>query len=429
MAEAIFAKYSKSTGGGTVPPELVISNSTKSALGLNSDATLDDCLSMVALKDSEAATIQVTLKDIDGTPLGGHQIRMQDATGFNLTYTLDGSGSCVFKTTNGQAIFYDESNNGWIDIGYPNSGAVDLPLGSVKKVIMQRYKKLHNGWYTTFSNSQWINFSKYADTAELTLMGGSGEAGFPMMIDTYNVYLWNKSSNTWGCGIRNNSTHSVVLLKAYNLAVDIDSNRSCFDQTINTHIFNVNYHNFIRGGNGEKGKTVTKTVSVSNQCKYAVIGKGGRWYRNNNEKNIGVNRMINFQSPFINLSENVINLNTSTLIGQANVLVGTVDFDCSANGNTGGSTSLYGHSASGGRGGEGGKEGTVNSYTGGGNATEENKFGRSGLILGGYLKVRKTNIGNYYLGYEFYINNINCDMGYDSHGSNGFIRISKFRYK
>ena len=193
MGEAIFAKYSKSTGGGggTINSSTIISNSTKAAFGLGPDATLDDCLLIVGLKNPDTATVQVTLKDIDGSPLGGHRIRMQDRTGFNLVYTTDGAGSCIFTTVNAQATFYDESNNGWFDVGYPNSGTIDLPNGMVKTVTLQRYKRLNNGDTITLNNSvRWYNFSKYTKSGNVYLNGCRGDDCFWKSGRPYTFNVW-----------------------------------------------------------------------------------------------------------------------------------------------------------------------------------------------------------------------------------------------
>lgn len=173
MAEAIFAKYG---GGSSIPAELRISNYTKFALGLNANATLDDCLRKINSIDANTGLAIVTLKDVDGAPLGDHNIRITDAGGLNVIYTTDGMGQCSFKTINGVANFYDESNLGWFDLVHQNALNVNIPIGSVQQITLQRQKKYNNG--DTISASGWCNFSKFADKADVEIKSGDGGRSF-----------------------------------------------------------------------------------------------------------------------------------------------------------------------------------------------------------------------------------------------------------
>ena len=175
MAEAIFAKYG---GGSSIPAELKISDYTKFALGLNTNATLDDCLRKINSIDVNTGLAIITLKDVDGAPLGDHNIRITDAGGLNVVYTTDGTGQCSFKTINGVANFYDESNLGWFDLVHQNALNVNIPIGSVQQITLQRQKKYNNGDTISLSSSQYCNFSKFADKTDVEIKSGDGGIGF-----------------------------------------------------------------------------------------------------------------------------------------------------------------------------------------------------------------------------------------------------------
>ena len=175
MAEAIFARYG---GGSSIPAELRISDYTKFALGLNANATLDECLRKINSIDANTGLAIVTLKDVDGAPLGDHNIRITDAGGLDVTYTTDGMGQCSFKTINGVANFYDASNLGWFDLEHQNALNVNIPIGSVQQITLQRYRKYNNGDSITLDISTHCNFSKFADKTDVEVRSADGGVAY-----------------------------------------------------------------------------------------------------------------------------------------------------------------------------------------------------------------------------------------------------------
>ena len=169
MAEAIISRF----GGGDGAE---ISNETKIALGLDNNATLDDCLKIVALQDPNYATMLVSLKYPDGSAVVGEQIQMIDVGGGNLVYTTDGAGQCLFKTANQSANFIDY-NCVYFDLNPAETQLVDCPVGVVKPVILTRTTK-GNGYNVKITSNRNIKFSPMLNTIDIYVTSASGEGGF-----------------------------------------------------------------------------------------------------------------------------------------------------------------------------------------------------------------------------------------------------------
>lgn len=269
MAEAIFVKYSKGSSGGIIPPELTISNSTKFALGLNSSATLDDCLRSMALTTPGYSTVQVTLKDVDGSVLPYHGIRMQDPTGFNMVYTTDSAGQCIFKTQNSQMTFSDWSNNQYFDVAPANTLAVDCPTGVFKSVSMQRYKSKTNGASINITSTQNINFSKYAGTVDVEVAGAGGRGGGPAYLLFPYIYVNydpNRQERSFTTRDDNTSPHLFFDVNYYTGWVN--------NITLSFTNIQSDNRNFNSGGRGAIGNiSVANNLNIQNKNAVVSVGR------------------------------------------------------------------------------------------------------------------------------------------------------------
>ena len=172
MAEAIISRSSGGTQDGG------ISNETKLSLGLPNNATIDDVIEMLSLKDENYGTIVVSLLNPDNTPIVGSTIQMVDAGGGILNYTSNNQGKCLFKTQAGQATFNDYSYPGYIDLIRPSNITVDCPVGSVSSIKLQRTIR-GNGYKVQITSNQNVKFSNFIDSVNVHLSGGGGGSARP----------------------------------------------------------------------------------------------------------------------------------------------------------------------------------------------------------------------------------------------------------
>lgn len=416
MAEAIFAKYSKSGGGmNGVPPELVITNSTKSALGLTNSATLDDCLRTVALSDPGYSTVQVTLKDVDGAVLPYHSIRMQDPTGFNMVYTTDSAGQCIFKTQNGQMTFSDWSNNQYFDVAPANTTAVDCPVGMVRSVSMQRYRSKSNGASINITSSQDINFSKYADTVDAEVVGADGRGGGPGFITHLTTfYSYNLNYNDGpNFIITENNTISPRISVTTNRYIGWINNIK-----IRFLDLKANYRWYNSGGRAGKGSISKKyNINIQNKNVKTVIGFI------HNSPNINV---------FSGSMHNTVQQNDTSMMR----LIDSGSHRRFTNrGATGGSSSFLDIV---GNGGAGGNNAYIMNY-GSWEAMLQGNNGGDGLGELGYgapnsidaivnIKTSSSNINNLYATVSVNFSTISYSSSAVT-AKNGYVKLTNFRYK
>lgn len=246
MAEAIISR--PGIGGGDVE----ISNETKSILGLNNNATLDDCLQSLGLKDPNYATIIATLKDVDGTPIQNANIRM--TTNTSITYTTDSSGMCTFKTNYGSATLSDIATIDYIDLQTAESKRVDCLIGEVYRVDLQRRTR-GNGYNMMISSNRNVKFSKYLNNVTVGLYSAGGGGGF---------------SNIGLSGHRN-------------CTVDLEAGVTEYVNGANVFQYNrasIYSYNLLSGGNfyrGESGGYKEEKIDITPDMNYnCIIGRGGR---------------------------------------------------------------------------------------------------------------------------------------------------------
>ncbi len=177
MAEAVITRGG--IGGGSAD----ISNETKQSLGLNNNASLDDVISTLSLKDPNFATITVTALDVDGSPIVGTNITMSPKGGTSLTYQTNGEGKCLFKTNIGQCDF-TEQNPGYVDIIPGNVRGAATVQGSVMQIKLQRQKLNSNSTISYFSNTS-IKFSNFLNTVDVLCEGAGGGGGGGFL---YSIY-------------------------------------------------------------------------------------------------------------------------------------------------------------------------------------------------------------------------------------------------
>ena len=212
MAEAIFAKYSKSLDADfTIPPELTISNSTKSLFGLNGNATLDDCLKSAALSKDGSGTLQVQLVWPDDSPVVNRNLQMIDGAGAVLKKKTDDNGIAIFSTTTGTMSISDIDDYYW-DLNHPWMVNFNTPMGFGGEVVLKRERKVNNGETLyidspynrqIFNNNQntptWengistFNFSPFAGIANIYVRGGNGAYGQGFR----NVKITQLGNTTW----------------------------------------------------------------------------------------------------------------------------------------------------------------------------------------------------------------------------------------
>ena len=168
MAEALISRL----GGDGAD----ISNETKQSLGLSNNASLDDVLLMLSLRDSNYATILVSVKDDYGKPVSGANVQMQELGGNTISYTTNEAGQCLFKTNAGSANVVEVHN--FVDILNGQSIKVDCPVGSVSSVNLNRVRRNNREMVTIGSNRN-IVFSNSLNNVEVTCVGAGGIAGLP----------------------------------------------------------------------------------------------------------------------------------------------------------------------------------------------------------------------------------------------------------
>lgn len=181
MAEALITRPGSGDG-------VEISNEIKQGLGLPNNATIDDIISALTYKDSNYATILVSVLNPDGTPASDAQVTMRDEAGTNYSYNCNSAGKCMFKTNAGKANFVNDEV--YVDI-VSETKAADTVIGSVQSVQFTR------------------NFHNYSDKVKL----GSANYQFSNRINNFWAYVvggggsssTNAVSNC-GIGFRNNGS-------------------------------------------------------------------------------------------------------------------------------------------------------------------------------------------------------------------------------
>lgn len=190
MAEAVISR--SSSGGGDS-----VSNETKQSLGLSNNATLDDVIKILQLKDDKYGTILVTVLNPDNSPVVNSQVQMKDKDGSLLNYTTNAQGKCLFKTQSGQATFSDLGyGSGYFDLKKPNDIKVDCPVGSVSSITLQRNRNFVNGQNIKITSNQTIKFSSMAKSADVEVSGAGGASATSRM--TANMYA--TRSGSWSIG-------------------------------------------------------------------------------------------------------------------------------------------------------------------------------------------------------------------------------------
>ena len=190
MGEALISR----AGGG----EGEISNETKASLGLPNNATLDDVIQMLQLKDENYGTIVVTLLDADNSPIAGSYIQMKDTSGGILNYVTNNVGKCLFKTQAGQATFNDANFPGYIDMKPTNNVTVDCPVGGVYMATLKR-EIYGNGYSKQITSNQNIKFSKFINSINVNISGGGGGGSTPSISYTGNARSLRIESVDSGC--------------------------------------------------------------------------------------------------------------------------------------------------------------------------------------------------------------------------------------
>ena len=425
MAEAIFAKYSKSTGGGggIIDSSSLISNTTKAGLGLPNSATLDHVIQSLAFRSDTMATVIVTVKDPDGTVVPNANVWMNvpAGAGTNLAYTTDESGTCMFKTNAGTANFSDHAYDSYIDVNSQSNVRVDCPVGSVKSITLQRTKCFNNGDSVgMFTSSQWVNFSPFAGTVDITCDGGGGQGGACSTIvrssdnvgDTqqsrfsFNGFLNVKvgsfsSSNypgtAWYKGAlgQGYSTVDYVYLLPNATRVNLNSVAKAYKGANNALVIAE-----LPGCNGVSGSRVVKAgVNVCNKNGWVSVGSGREtnytlsinyYYSTEND---GSGRVrVYYLGHYFNENNTRINTlnivaNTSSGIPHINLNNQTINGFKRNNGRAGATATLFGVSAPGGAGGY-----TIPSIFGPQDATYNAGLRNRGGGKGG---VNSTIIGNF----------------------------------
>lgn len=211
-----------------------ISNDVKESLGLPNNATLDDVIMALSLRDSEYATIVITVKDDYGKPLSNATVQMRDLAGGIYNYSSNEKGQCIFKTNAGSATFQEIHN--FVDILNNQTKSVDCPVGSVNSITLQRVRR-NNGENVIITSNKNIVFSNSLNMVDVLCVGAGGIAGMPYC--DLSVYCrkagWSMSTNIQrftgpgGNGYSNTKTISIEGGKEYACIVGMTG-----PQTINT---------------------------------------------------------------------------------------------------------------------------------------------------------------------------------------------------
>lgn len=223
MGEALIGRYG--SGG-----DADISNETKATLGLPNDATLDDCLQSLGLKDPNYATIIVTLLDVDGTPIPNNKINM--TTNTTISYTTNAIGQCMFKTNYGTATFSDVTNSGYYDLSQSSSVAVDCVVGGIYKIELKRRIK-GNGYSERITSNKILKFSKYLNTIDVSCYGGSGSGSTASYIinSTDNSYVDDGvySKGSWTISVNQSASRGEGgHINSKTVIIEADRNYNCY---------------------------------------------------------------------------------------------------------------------------------------------------------------------------------------------------------
>lgn len=169
MGEAVITRGG--IGGGNVD----ISNDTKQLLGLSNNATLDDCLSTIASKDPNMATMTVTVINPDGTPAIGTNVRMVPVSGVNLEYVTNSKGQVLFKSNAWQVNFVEMNNNiPFIDLENNSINNYAAVVGEVYRLNLVRKGKTGS---VKISNNQNVIFSGTINSVDVHCYGSGGGGG------------------------------------------------------------------------------------------------------------------------------------------------------------------------------------------------------------------------------------------------------------
>ena len=169
MGEAVITRGG--LGGGNVD----ISNDTKQLLGLNNNSTLDDCLSIIARKDPNMATMTVTVINPDGTPAMGTSVRMVPVSGVNLEYVTNSKGQVLFKSNAGQVNFVEMNNNiPFIDLEANSINNYAAVVGEVYRLNLVRKGKTSS---VKISKNQNVIFSGAINSVDVHCYGSGGGGG------------------------------------------------------------------------------------------------------------------------------------------------------------------------------------------------------------------------------------------------------------
>ena len=165
MAEAVISRASVAGIKGG------ISNDTKQVIGLNNSATLDDCIQAIIYKDSEYATITVSVINPDGTPASDAQVRMIDVAGAEYSYNCNAAGKTIFKTNAGKANFVNDEP--YADI-ISETKSVDAAVGTVASITFTR--NFHNYSDKVVLPTGNYQFSNRINNFQAYVVGGGGSS-------------------------------------------------------------------------------------------------------------------------------------------------------------------------------------------------------------------------------------------------------------
>lgn len=181
MGEAYISRAGSSKSGE------IISNKTKDAFGFNNDATLDDILQSVALKDPNYATILCTLQYPDGTIIQNEKIKIVETGGSVYNYTTNELGQCIFKTNKPHATVsaIKSQNINYFDL--TNSAyEVDCYLGSYTKLNVKLSPRFNNTDSMRITMNQNIKFSNFINSFDINIGGAGGSDGGGWYWDVLN---------------------------------------------------------------------------------------------------------------------------------------------------------------------------------------------------------------------------------------------------
>ena len=271
MGEALISRAGGEGGN------IEISNETKEILGVDNNASLDDCLQSLGLKDPNYATIIVTLKDVDGQPIPNSKINMRTNT--TIQYTTNAIGQCMFKTNYGTATFSDITNNGYYDILQSNSVTVDCVVGGLYKINLQRQIR-GNGYSINIASNQDLKFSKFLNTIDVTCYGAGGSGSTISHI--FNSYNYDDVATVFR---NNDGSYSDFDIGVYNVNVVNYPHRG-EGGYINSSKINIESDKIYQCRVG-KSSTVNRSQQINT---YGTGEKyGGRWKYDTRFRNVSTN--------------------------------------------------------------------------------------------------------------------------------------------